>query len=554
MAVKILNKSIKLFVLSFFSFCFLLFPYIVKADGNASSGFSGNGSVYVGNTIDVTLYVNESGSNSGIMAIQGSLSYDSSKLTLVSSSSLAPYQIQINGNSIAGMDTSGSKTIHGYSNVMKFTFRANTLGSATISFTGTKYIDGNNSYVSGGGCSKTINIVNPPSSNNNLSNLTVSNGIINFNKNNTNYNVSVDSNVTSINVGATAEDGGASISGTGTKNLNYGNNSFNITVTAPSGDRKTYTINVNRKDNRSSNNRLVSLSVNGAELNPKFSSGNESYNVSVPYSIANLSINAKAEDSKASINISSTALTAEETTDVRITVTAENGSTKTYIIHATRGKDPNKILSTNNYLSSLNVSNGLLSPQFNKDQEKYIVYLPYEVDSINIDGTVEDTKYATIKKEGPDKLSIGNNNYKLIVTAEDDSTKTYTIIVSRGMNMTGDTISSNTYLKNIKVKKGSLNKKFDKNIYNYTYTGSKIEAIPEDENSTAKLIKNGNITTILVKSVTGEVGIYTLTKKGFDKTYVLGASCVVLTLAGVILGYNLGKKKVKKNDKVKNKE
>ena len=70
MAVKILNKSIKLFVLSFFSFCFLLFPYIVKADGNASSGFSGNGSVYVGNTIDVTLYVNESGSNSDDLLIR----------------------------------------------------------------------------------------------------------------------------------------------------------------------------------------------------------------------------------------------------------------------------------------------------------------------------------------------------------------------------------------------------------------------------------------------------------------------------------------------------
>ena len=549
-----MKKLDKLVVFSILSFFLFLCPYVVYASGSASFGFSGSSSVYVGNNIDVILYVKESGSSMGIAGVQGSISYDTSKLSLVSVTSLAPYQIQLNGSNLAGMDTTGSRAIRGYSNIIKLTFKANALGTASVNFNTNRQADGDGSAISSNNCSKQIQIVNPPSSNNNLSNLTVSNGNIDFNKNNTSYSVSVDSNITSINISASAEDSGASISGTGVKGLNFGNNRFDIVVTAPSGVRKTYTINVNRKDNRSSNNRLASLNVNGAELNPKFSSDNESYNVSVPYSIANLSINARAEDSKSNVNISSTALTAEETTDVRITVTAENGSTKTYVIHATRGKDPSKILSTNNYLASLNISSGVLSPQFNKEQEKYIVYLPYEIDSINIDGIVEDTKYATIKKEGPDKLSIGNNNYKLIVTAEDGSTKTYTIIVSRGMNMTGDIISSNTYLNSIKIKNGSLNKNFDKNIHNYTYTGGDIEAIPEDENSTIELIKNDNITTILVKSVTGEVGIYTLTKKGFDKIYILVICCIVLTTCGTILGYNFGKKKVEKKDKIKDKE
>ena len=549
-----MKKLDKLVVFSILSFFLFLCPYVVYASGSASFGFSGSSSVYVGNNIDVILYVKESGSSMGIAGVQGSISYDTSKLSLVSVTSLAPYQIQLNGSNLAGMDTTGSRAIRGYSNIIKLTFKANALGTASVNFNTNRQADGDGSAISSNNCSKQIQIVNPPSSNNNLSNLTVSNGSIDFNKNNTSYSVSVDSNITSINISASAEDSGASISGTGVKGLNFGNNRFDIVVTAPSGVRKTYTINVNRKDNRSSNNRLASLNVNGAELNPKFSSDNESYNVSVPYSIANLSINARAEDSKSNVNISSTALTAEETTDVRITVTAENGSTKTYVIHATRGKDPSKILSTNNYLASLNISSGVLSPQFNKEQEKYIVYLPYEIDSINIDGIVEDTKYATIKKEGPDKLSIGNNNYKLIVTAEDGSTKTYTIIVSRGMNMTGDIISSNTYLNSIKIKNGSLNKNFDKNIHNYTYTGGDIEAIPEDENSTIELIKNDNITTILVKSVTGEVGIYTLTKKGFDKIYILVICCIVLTTCGTILGYNFGKKKVEKKDKIKDKE
>ena len=100
-------------------------------------------------------------------------------------------------------------------------------------------------------------------------------------------------------------------------------------------------------------------------------------------------------------------------------------------------------------MSSLKVSQGILSPAFKKEQDKYIVYLPYEADSIKIDATVEDTKYATIKIEGTEKLSTGNNNYKIIVTAEDGSTKTYTVVVSRGLNMTEESLSSNVYLKSI---------------------------------------------------------------------------------------------------------
>lgn len=553
MVVKnILNKNIKLFLFSILSFCFLLFPFIAKADGSVSSGFSGNDSVYVGNTIEVTLYVNESGSASGIMAIQGSLSYDSSKLTLLNSVSLAPYQIQINGNSIAGMDTSGSRTIRGYSNIMKFTFKANSLGSATVSFNGAKYIDGNNSYINGGGCSKTINIVNPPSSNNNLSSLTVSSGNINFDKNNTNYNISVDSNVTSINIGATAEDGGASVSGTGTKNLGYGNNSFGITVTAPIGATKTYTVNVNRKDDRSSNNKLSSLSVNDGEINPSFNADNESYDVSVPFSVDNLRINAKAQDGKSRIDISDTSLIAEETKDIYITVTAENGAKKIYTIHATRGKDPNKVLSTNNFLESLTVSSGVLSPIFNKEKDKYIIYLPYEVDSIDITGIVEDKRYATIKKDGPEKLSVGNNTYTLSVTAEDNSVRTYTIIVSRGISMTEETLSSNIYLKSIKLKKGSLKESFDKEIFDYTYTGSEVEAIPEDENSTVMVINRNNKIIIMVKSPSGSIGIYTLTP--YKSNLINIIIYIILSLTNIVCGvgfYIIYKKNKKNNSKVK---
>lgn len=537
---RLKNRKFSFLILSFFLF---LCPLTVKAT-NANVSFSGNNSVYNGNNIDITLVVSESGSKNdeGISGIQGPISYDSSKLELISTKS---HSLNVNYNSgkIVGMVTSQSEYLRGTKNVMTFTFKAKALGSATVSIKA-DVSDADGKKIFSNTVSKTISITNPPSSNNNLSSLSVSNGNINFNKNNTNYSISVDSNVTNITISATSEDSGASISGTGNKNLNYGNNKFDIVVTAPSGAKKTYTININRKDSRSGNNKLSSLSVNGGTLSPKFNSNTESYSISVPYSISSLTINAKAEDAKAKVTISNNNLVAEETTVVKVIVTAENGSTKTYTINATRGKDPNKVLSTNNYLSNLTVSTGTLSPSFNKEQENYIVYLPYEIDSIKINTQVEDTRYATVKIEGPDKLSTGNNNYKITVTAEDNSTRIYTLVVSRGINMTGEGINSNIYLKSIKIKNGSLKGTFNKEVYNYTYTGGEIEAIPEDGNSTVTIITHDNITSIIVKSATGELGVYTLTlNKGNFLNIILSLGCLILIAGGVFVGYHVGKEK-----------
>lgn len=540
---RLKNRKFSFLILSFFLF---LCPLTVKAT-NANVSFSGNNSVYVGNTITIKMYISGEEIEGGVVSAGGNLSFDSDYLEYVSGNGVSsPYLFQITPSAnyiIAGLDTKLDNGIMKKTEVFTFVFKAKKTGNTQVSLKNAK-LSSRDAKVATTVSSKTISITNPPSSNNNLSSLSVSNASINFNKNNTNYSVSVDSNVTNITISATSEDSGASISGTGNKNLNYGNNKFDITVTAPSGAKKTYTINVNRKDSRSGNNKLSSLSVSGGDLNPKFNSNNENYSISVPYSISSLNISAKAEDSKAKVSISNNKLVAEETTAVKITVTAENGSTKTYTINATRGKDPNKVLSTNNYLSNLTVSSGTLSPAFNKEQENYIVYLPYEVDSIKINTQVEDTRYATVKIDGPDKLSTGNNNYKITVTAEDNSTKIYTLVVSRGINMTSESISSNVYLKEIKIKNGSIKGTFNKDVYNYTYTGGEVEAIPEDGNSTVTIITHDNITSIIVKSATGELGVYTLTlNKGSFLNIVLSVGCLILIAGGLFVGYHVGKEK-----------
>jgi hypothetical protein len=81
-----------------------------------------------------------------------------------------------------------------------------------------------------------------------LSDLSVNQGTLSpaFNPYTANYNVSVENSVSSITVSATASHPNATVSGTGSKSLNIGNNTCNIAVTAENGTAKIYTIVVNR--------------------------------------------------------------------------------------------------------------------------------------------------------------------------------------------------------------------------------------------------------------------------------------------------------------------
>ncbi len=69
-----------------------------------------------------------------------------------------------------------------------------------------------------------------------------------FNKNTLNYTVELDSNTESIKIIAKPEDYKSDVDGTGTKEVNEGDNKFNIIVTAQNGSTKTYTINAIVKD------------------------------------------------------------------------------------------------------------------------------------------------------------------------------------------------------------------------------------------------------------------------------------------------------------------
>jgi len=123
---------------------------------------------------------------------------------------------------------------------------------------------------------------------------------------------------------------------------------------------------------------------------------------------------------------------------ITIQVTAEDGTTtKTYTITVRRQ-------SNNAYLSGLAVSEGTLSPSFDKNETRYTVNVPNEITSLRVTPTVEDSLASvevngqSVTSSNPDveiNLNAGNNTISVTVTAEDGTTKVYTITVRRSFNV-----------------------------------------------------------------------------------------------------------------------
>ncbi len=87
-------------------------------------------------------------------------------------------------------------------------------------------------------------------------------------------------------------------------------------------------------------------------------------------------------------------------------------------------------LSSNNYLSSLKLSSGSLSPGFSKNTTSYTVNVPNSVTTMRVTAKCEDSK-AKATAKGTGNLKVGTNTITVTVEAENGSTKKYTIKVVR---------------------------------------------------------------------------------------------------------------------------
>ena len=191
---------------------------------------------------------------------------------------------------------------------------------------------------------------------------------------------------------------------------------------------KTYSVTI--AEPLSNNANLKSLTVSNAEIKPGFAATTTNYTASVPFSTNKLNVTAEAEHPGATVTVGNTSLTAGATTDVTVTVKAEDGTTKVYHIKTARAQDPNYVPSGDNSLASLEVQDFKISPAFTPDRTAYAVYLPYETEHLDISAQVADPK-AKLAIPELAFIPVGETTYEFAVTAENGNVRTYTLTVFR---------------------------------------------------------------------------------------------------------------------------
>lgn len=181
----------------------------------------------------------------------------------------------------------------------------------------------------------------------------------------------------------------------------------------------------------SSDATLSSLTVGNAKLSPAFSPSKTEYSCgTVDFNVSKLSISAVANDSGAKVSIAGSDLSVGKNT-VKITVTASNGTKKTYTVSVTREQDPNYVASTNTKLSGITLSYGQLSPEFAADVTDYVVYVPYEIATFTISASAADPLAQGAEGVENVQLKVGLNKLEIKCIAENGSEGIYTVNVVR---------------------------------------------------------------------------------------------------------------------------
>ena len=334
----------------------------------------------------------------------------------------------------------------------------------------------------------TLKVTRKKSTNTNLSNLTVTKDGTNylgaFNKNTQTYNITVDNSITSVDINATLEDTiNQSVTGVGTKSLTTGLNTFDIIVTAASGDTKTYTINITRSLN--SNNKLASLEVVDHSLSPSFSPDQTSYSVTVDSAVSKIIIQGSTAVATSTATGFGEKNLVTGTNTFNIDVEAEDNSIKTYVIVVTRKA------SNDSSLKSLSITEALLNEAFITTKTDYTASVGNTVDKIHVSAVANDPKAKSVTGTGEVSLQTGDNTIRIVVTAEDNTTTTYTIVVNRAKSL-------NANLSSITLSNGySLDQTFDPDTTTYTASVpnsmSKILISTTKEDETATVTGAGEV-------------------------------------------------------------
>ena len=257
-----------------------------------------------------------------------------------------------------------------------------------------------------------------------------------FKSNINTYSIKVKNNITGLDVTAIPNNDKAKVTISGNKNWKEGTNTVTIKVTAEDGSVNNYIINVERESSnsnknnqttKSSDNYLKSLTITSShEIKPSFNKNVTSYNITVPYEVDKLNLNAIPNDSKSKVEITGNEnFKVGKVNTVEIKVTAEDGSVRLYSLNVTRSTTSSKT-----DLKDIIIDNADLSPKFDPNNQEYTTKVDGKTDKLDIKADPADSS-SKVEVIGNENLKEGHNTVLIKVTDKDGFIKYYSIDVEK---------------------------------------------------------------------------------------------------------------------------
>lgn len=261
-----------------------------------------------------------------------------------------------------------------------------------------------------------------------------------------------------------------------------------------------------------SNSKLSDLKVNGTTVSG-FSGNTKNYTVTVPRDTTSVDLAATAASSKAKrVEGTGTKNITQESQTFTIRCIAENDSYTDYNVTIKKeaeqhDPDPEPQKSSDSSLKSLSVSGYRLSPSFKSGTTDYSMTVGNGVTGLAVTAVPNDSK-ATYEITGNRDWSVGKNTITIKVTAEDGSTTTYKV------NVTRENAKTKSSDKNVDFKIRSshtIDPEFSngKNEYNvivpYEVKNLDLSVIPYDKNTTVKIDGTEGLSTEKTNKVTIKV-------------------------------------------------
>jgi len=223
--------------------------------------------------------------------------------------------------------------------------------------------------------------------------------------------------------------------------------------------------------NKLKSTKLSGLSVDKGTLDPTFNKDTKNYTVNVDSSVDKINVTATKEDSTASVSGDGEHNLVFGENTITVTVTATDTEATTYTIKVTRSK------SNDTSLKSLTIDGNTIDG-FTSTKDNYEISLPYGTTSFELDAEPTNSNASIPDSElGTKKLSGNTGTFTFTVTAQDNTTKTYTIKVTVAGN--DDTsIDSLTVLGKTPTWNAAQNR------YELTVDGETLKITPDDVTAT----------------------------------------------------------------------